>query len=143
MVYVMAVLSVNEIIISTMDEPAEEVTRLIGAGDVQTVHTKRATILKFLETNEWDEKKYKLWLLSGGAKKLPPKKTMLTNAMKSALEAAKKPIHRVSEEERDRRLSVCRDCLFFVSKTTQCSQCGCFLNFKTRLEAWHCPIEKW
>jgi hypothetical protein len=49
---------------------------------------------------------------------------------------------RVSQEERERRLSICRACEFLVGGK-RCLKCGCGVNWKSRLEAWHCPIEKW
>lgn len=136
-------MNVNEIILSTMDEPAEDVRVMIGAGDVETVLTKRATILKFLQSNVWDEKEYKLWLLNGGAKKLPPKTEMVGNVVEAALTAIKKPIKKVSQEEQERRLSICKECVFFKEDSFQCGECGCFVKFKALLEFWHCRIGKW
>ncbi len=49
---------------------------------------------------------------------------------------------RVSDEEKERRLSICRDCEFYTANG-RCEKCGCFIRFKTRLETEHCPIEKW
>lgn len=48
----------------------------------------------------------------------------------------------VSTEERERRLSICNDCEF-LKDGKRCLKCGCFVNWKSRLEAWHCPINKW
>jgi len=47
----------------------------------------------------------------------------------------------VSNEERDRRFSICQACEFFTGTT--CRKCGCIVSFKTRLETEHCPVGKW
>ena len=49
----------------------------------------------------------------------------------------------VSEEEKERRLTLCRDCPHFRPKTTRCGQCGCFLNIKAKLAIVSCPIGQW
>jgi hypothetical protein len=54
----------------------------------------------------------------------------------------------VVDEEKERRLSICRGCEFFKLSTlnshlSTCLKCGCALNLKTRLETEHCPIGKW
>jgi len=41
------------------------------------------------------------------------------------------------------RMSTCRSCEDFNSKTTQCKKCGCFMSAKTRLKAGSCPVGKW
>jgi hypothetical protein len=50
---------------------------------------------------------------------------------------------RSSEEEFERRLSICRECPFFIKRTQQCKKCGCFMNLKVKLERSSCPIKKW
>ncbi len=47
----------------------------------------------------------------------------------------------VSDEEKERRLSICKVCEFY--RKGRCLKCGCYINFKTRLETEHCPIGKW
>lgn len=48
----------------------------------------------------------------------------------------------VSTEERERRLAICQACEFLV-EGKRCLKCGCHVNWKTRLAAWHCPIDRW
>lgn len=48
----------------------------------------------------------------------------------------------VSEEERQRRMSICNDCEFFKNGR-RCTKCGCLMGFKTRLRTGACPIGKW
>ncbi len=52
----------------------------------------------------------------------------------------------VPQEEQDRRLAICHVCVeWFDPSQQRCrhKDCGCFMNFKTRLGAMHCPIGKW
>lgn len=48
-----------------------------------------------------------------------------------------------TEEESDRRYSICLECPELVLLTKQCKQCGCFMVAKTKLEAAKCPFGKW
>jgi len=50
---------------------------------------------------------------------------------------------RSEEELKEKRLSICRQCPEYVSLTTQCKKCGCFMEMKARLENAVCPIGKW
>jgi hypothetical protein len=74
---------------------------------------------------------------------LPPKREMARNAFSAAGQAVRSGFARVSDEEKARRLAICNDCEFFRHSDQRCSKCGCALKWKSRLEAWHCPIEKW
>jgi hypothetical protein len=47
------------------------------------------------------------------------------------------------EELATKRLSICKECPFFISLTGQCKQCGCFMNAKTKLSKATCPEHKW
>jgi len=76
--------------------------------------------------------------------KTPSVKAMAKSAVKSIFGAIKNPT-KVSDEERDRRLAICRSCEFLIKteKSERCAKCGCFVTWKTKLEAWHCPVGKW
>lgn len=50
---------------------------------------------------------------------------------------------KVSEEEYNRRQSICNNCECHVPKTNQCGDCGCFLSAKARLNGMKCPRNKW
>ena len=43
----------------------------------------------------------------------------------------------------DKRLSICHDCEHFVSATSQCKKCGCFMKVKTKIATAKCPVGKW
>ena len=50
---------------------------------------------------------------------------------------------RSQEEEFNRRMSICRECPFFVVRTEQCRKCKCFMKLKTKLQKASCPVGKW
>lgn len=41
------------------------------------------------------------------------------------------------------RLNLCLSCPEFISLTTQCKKCGCFMEAKIKLQNAKCPLEKW
>lgn len=49
----------------------------------------------------------------------------------------------ISDEEKEKRLSICKGCEFFSQVDDRCSRCGCYLKVKTYLKAERCPIGKW
>lgn len=52
-------------------------------------------------------------------------------------------IGRVSEEVKEMRMALCKDCPFFVKLTQQCTKCGCHMPWKTGLPHASCPVGKW
>ena len=62
-----------------------------------------------------------------------PKTTVLAKIMNKVF---------VSDEERERRMSLCRTCPHFQEITSQCGICGCFLEAKTRLIGFHCALDE-
>jgi hypothetical protein len=54
-----------------------------------------------------------------------------------------KNLGRVQEAVAEGRMAICRECPKFISLTTQCLECGCFMNLKTKLPNAECPIHKW
>ena len=49
----------------------------------------------------------------------------------------------VTDEEKAKRLAICKGCEFFDTSSDRCSKCGCYLAVKTYLKAEKCPIGKW
>ena len=43
----------------------------------------------------------------------------------------------------EQRLAICRQCDKFDPKNSQCSECGCFMDYKTLLPLVSCPLDKW
>ena len=80
------------------------------------------------------------------AKEKPTMATMAKSLLDAAGQLLKKGVKRVSAKERQRRLDICRTCPHMESggtKYERCMKCGCVLAFKSALEAWGCPINKW
>lgn len=50
---------------------------------------------------------------------------------------------RVTEDVQKQRYDICKSCPEFISLTSQCKRCGCFMKHKTKLSAASCPIGKW
>lgn len=50
---------------------------------------------------------------------------------------------KATEEEAERRLSICAECPELIKATSQCKQCGCFMKLKTKLKEATCPLNKW
>lgn len=48
-----------------------------------------------------------------------------------------------STESTKERLSICRTCPEYISSTSQCRRCGCFMSAKTKLKHASCPLGKW
>ena len=49
----------------------------------------------------------------------------------------------VTEEIYNTRMNICKGCEFFIQETKRCTQCGCFMEGKTRLKKAFCPVHKW
>jgi hypothetical protein len=50
---------------------------------------------------------------------------------------------KATEEEAADRLSICEKCPELIKATSQCKQCGCFMNLKVKLQLATCPLGKW
>lgn len=48
-----------------------------------------------------------------------------------------------TDQVAEKRLDICRECPFFITKTKQCRKCGCFMVAKTKLKKAKCPIGNW
>jgi len=49
----------------------------------------------------------------------------------------------VDEPQFVSRIKTCKLCEFFISETSRCSKCGCFMETKAKLIAAKCPVSKW
>lgn len=54
-----------------------------------------------------------------------------------------KNLGRVENVISEKRLSICKECPKFISLTTQCLECGCIMQAKTKLPNAECPLHKW
>ena len=50
---------------------------------------------------------------------------------------------KISKEDADTRLAICKGCEFFNSQQERCGKCGCKMAVKTYLKAEKCPVGKW
>jgi len=74
---------------------------------------------------------------------MPTVPQMAKNAAGAIKDAAFSGFKKVSPEETERRKAICEDCELFNQDSRRCGACGCWIDFKSLLEAWHCPIKKW
>jgi hypothetical protein len=49
----------------------------------------------------------------------------------------------VNEEVRHQRLSICRQCDSFRTRSKTCKECGCYVPAKVIFANVSCPIQKW
>jgi hypothetical protein len=54
-----------------------------------------------------------------------------------------KNVEKVSNEIKDKRLSICLECPRLIKATKQCKECGCFMDVKAKLFDATCPLDKW
>lgn len=76
-------------------------------------------------------------------KELPGARTMAGNAIKAAGDLIKNGFKMASAEEQAERLEICKGCEHYIKHQNRCSECGCFLKWKARMEAWNCPVGRW
>jgi len=50
---------------------------------------------------------------------------------------------KIDESHAQGRMDICKACPELIQLTDQCKKCGCFMQFKTKLEGAKCPIGKW
>lgn len=66
-----------------------------------------------------------------------------SSIVKNVVSVAKGNDLKISSEEAEKRLGICKTCQFFDKTSQKCSKCGCYLAVKTYLKAEHCPVHKW
>jgi hypothetical protein len=137
--------SVHQLIYETLDLPEEEALSIVGGA---TIRDKRERMQEFLRNNKWDEAAFKLWIRNEWnpirSKPLPHKAEMARNVAQAGKQALLTGFKKVSDEEQKQRHTICKtDCEWYRQEDDRCAKCGCFTSFKSRLEAWHCPIDKW
>ena len=49
----------------------------------------------------------------------------------------------VSDEVKNQRLEICRNCDKYDAEQIRCIECGCFLQTKTSFSLDSCPLGKW
>jgi hypothetical protein len=70
-------------------------------------------------------------------------KNVSASLARTAKQAATGQGVRVTKEEAERRLAICKTCQFFRLHDQRCSKCGCYMAVKTYLKAEKCPVGLW
>ena len=73
----------------------------------------------------------------------PPLGVQAAHAVADAFAFVRSGAAMVSDEEKARRLAICRECPNLVDD--RCLMCGCSMPYRTRAAAFHCPLPepKW
>lgn len=50
---------------------------------------------------------------------------------------------RVSGDQVEERLAICKECIFLDKRLMKCKRCGCFMKLKSTLHQASCPEGKW
>jgi Family of unknown function (DUF6171) len=83
----------------------------------------------------------------GPALHYPPVATMAGNLLgaigRTVAAVATGQAVKVTQEEHDRRYSVCLECPELDKEQNRCRRCGCALALKPWLTRESCPLEKW
>ena len=116
-------------------------TDMLGGGSIDAISVRRQRVREFLKDSSWNEEAYKVWLRKDPAS--PTKVAMAKSLAHAALSLARQGVEMVSDEEEIRRTELCNGCEFAMQDKTRCSMCGCFIKWKIRMKAWHCPVKKW
>lgn len=136
---------IYQTIYETLALSEEQVQAIIGAGDVQSVRNRRVRVEKFLESNEWDEQAFLLWFRQQSVEpkqQLPPLAKELSGAARAAVDWAATGFKFVPEKEQRARWSICMAC-DRLTENKRCTQCGCFMEIKSKLAGMKCPLGKW
>jgi hypothetical protein len=97
--------------------------------------------------NGTDQQKTHAHRSLNGSHAYPPLLEQAANAAGALVRAAASGFARVSQEEADRRLAICRGdgtqpkCKFYDSSQGRCSSCACVAAWKARLVSEHCPLD--
>lgn len=130
-----------QVVYDNSDKSEVEVAELLGFGDVASVATRRMQIEEYLKENLWDLDSFMAFI---DRLSLPSGRSMMKGLIRASRDAVSSGFKMVPEEEQKRRHDVCEtSCEFYREIDDRCAKCGCFTSFKSRLEAWHCPIGKW
>jgi len=78
-----------------------------------------------------------------GEPTLPPLWKQAANFVVAAVQHVADGMPTVSDEERDRRLDVCRSCSRFIADQGRCSVCGCYMATKASWDQVQCPEGRW
>ena len=52
-------------------------------------------------------------------------------------------MRKVTDEQLNNRIEICKTCDKFDAQEHRCKHCGCFLNIKASWNSEKCPLDKW
>lgn len=108
-----------------------------------TLDVNKDKILQILERSDPKTKKSVLYNKILRYLSRPDIFTQVHNIITSSINHAIEGMPKSTEEEKTRRLEICKSCEFFDSVSIRCNSCGCFLEIKTSWASEKCPISKW
>ncbi len=76
-------------------------------------------------------------------KRYPSIFQMGINALTAGVNYVASGFENASEEERNRRLDICRGCSQYDKSQNRCYKCGCGLGLAISLQSKHCPDGLW
>ena len=76
-------------------------------------------------------------------KSYPSLLQMGKNLTHSAINFTKSGFKLASDDKINRRLAICSDCKLFDEKAERCTNCGCFVKVKARIDSDVCPVGRW
>lgn len=79
----------------------------------------------------------------GCTQQYPSTIQMISNAVTAGAEYIADGMKNASDEEIQRRASICESCELFDAVQRRCTKCGCFTSIKTVARSAQCPIGKW
>lgn len=65
------------------------------------------------------------------------------NLVQAGADAARSGFEVRNGEQTEAALGICAECEHLVEGNFSCGLCGCNLDYKVKLHAWHCPAGKW
>jgi hypothetical protein len=77
----------------------------------------------------------------GGLLEMPDVVKQAANFLGAVVQHALAGLPHASKEETERRLAICRACVFLVQG--RCGKCGCPVTAKAAWQDQHCPVAHW
>jgi len=74
---------------------------------------------------------------------LPSVGAMFQNVLGAVVDVVVEGIALRPKEEIEAARQLCKKCPMWRESDNRCAACGCYLDYKRRLKAWHCPQGKW
>lgn len=79
---------------------------------------------------------------NGGCGNMPSIGKQLSGLVKAIITTAKDGFATATPDEAEKRKEICHNCMH-ITKEFRCTQCGCYMDYKTTIRAMTCPIGKW